>query len=145
MASFGGAFKAANGGLKSVGYLGAGMTALDFKANMDQGQGVGEAAMKSLTTYAAWSAAAPVMWAHTAATTGVDAVEGAYKWRKQRSEEMRQQLTPDRSVGGNYMDTSRAQTMRQAAVQAIQGSKMNARSSLGGEARLFHNNTPRQW
>jgi hypothetical protein len=40
-------------------------------------------------------------------------------------------------VGGNYMDTQRALTMRQAAVQAIQGSKLNARSALGGEARIL--------
>jgi hypothetical protein len=38
------------------------------------------------------------------------------------------------------MDTQRAQTMRQAAVQAIQGSKLNARSALGGEAQIFANN-----
>lgn len=63
-------------------------------------------------------------------------------------------------VGGNYVDTqhaynmrqagvgqiaqsqalySRAATQRQAAVQAIQGSKLNARSALGSEARLLHN------
>jgi len=145
MAGMGGMIKATHGGLKSAGYLGVGMTALDFKSNLDQGQGVGEAALKSAASFAAWSAAAPVMWGHMAATTGIDAVEAGYKWRKQRSEEMRSQLVSDRTVGGNYIDSSRAQTMRQAAVQAIQGSKMNARSSLGGEARLFHNNTPRSF
>ncbi|ACK60713.1 TPA: hypothetical protein ACGW6Y_005586 [Bacillus cereus] len=40
-------------------------------------------------------------------------------------------------VGGNFLDTRGAQTMRQAAVQAIQGSKMNARSALGGEAKIL--------
>lgn len=37
-----------------------------------------------------------------------------------------------------YIDTKQALTMRQAAVQAIQGSKMNARNALGGEAALMH-------
>lgn len=41
-----------------------------------------------------------------------------------------------------YKDTQQAITMRQAAVQAIQGSRMNARSALGGEARLMHRGTP---
>ena len=38
----------------------------------------------------------------------------------------------------NYQDTQQAATMRQAAVQAIQGSKLNARNSLGSEAALMH-------
>ena len=38
----------------------------------------------------------------------------------------------------NYMDTNQAITMRQAAVQAIQGSKINGRNALGGEARMLH-------
>jgi hypothetical protein len=37
-----------------------------------------------------------------------------------------------------YRDTNQAMTMRQAGVQAIQGSKMNARNALGGEAALMH-------
>lgn len=37
-----------------------------------------------------------------------------------------------------YQDTQQAVTMRQAAVQAIQGSKLNARNALGGEASLMH-------
>lgn len=39
----------------------------------------------------------------------------------------------------SYTDTQQAVTMRQAAVQAIQGSKLNARNALGGEAALMHN------
>lgn len=38
----------------------------------------------------------------------------------------------------SYTDTQQAYTMRSAAVQAIQESKLNARSALGGEARLMH-------
>lgn len=40
--------------------------------------------------------------------------------------------------GPGFADTQQAYTMRQAAVQAIQGSKMNARNALGGEASLLH-------
>ena len=41
------------------------------------------------------------------------------------------------NVVGDFVDTRGAQTMRQATVQAIQGSKMNARSALGGEAKIL--------
>jgi hypothetical protein len=43
-----------------------------------------------------------------------------------------------------YMDTQQASTMRQAAVQAIQGSKLNARNALGGEAALLHRGYKRE-
>lgn len=132
-------------GVKHLGVLPVAMTAFDFKTNLDQGQGVGTAAVKTAGTYFAWSAAAPMMWAHTAATTGLAVGEAAFTWRRQKAEEWHRLNRPDYSVGGNYIDTQGAQTMRQAAVQAIQGSKLNARSALGGEARIFHNNSPRQW
>ena len=47
-----------------------------------------------------------------------------------------QMFTPN--VGGNYIDTQQAYTMRQRAVQAIQSSHMNARSALGNTARMMH-------
>lgn len=40
--------------------------------------------------------------------------------------------------GGNFNDTQQAYTMRQRGVQALQQSKMNARSVLGSEARTYH-------
>lgn len=43
-----------------------------------------------------------------------------------------------RPQGTTYMDTQKNLTMRQSAVQAISGSKLNARSAMGGEARLMH-------
>ena len=42
------------------------------------------------------------------------------------------------NFGGNFQDTQQAYTMRQRGVQALQQSKMNARSVLGSEARTFH-------
>lgn len=42
------------------------------------------------------------------------------------------------NFGGNFNDTQQAYTMRQRGVQALQQSKMNARSVLGSEARTFH-------
>ena len=55
---------------------------------------------------------------------------------RDRRDEWNQLHRPN--FGGKYRDTDHAYTMRQAAVQAISGSKMNARSAIGGEARLMH-------
>ena len=74
--------------------------------------------------------AAPAIYA------GMDA---AYTHRRQKGEQLLAFDNASQRVGGNYMDTQRAQTMRQAAVQQIQGNKLNARSALGGEARIFSN------
>lgn len=53
---------------------------------------------------------------------------------------VRDNYAKNRTVGPKftYQDTNQALTMRQAAVQAIQGSKLNARNALGGEASLMH-------
>jgi hypothetical protein len=40
---------------------------------------------------------------------------------------------------GTYIDSPGAQTNRQRAVQAIQNSRLNARSALGAEGALMHN------
>jgi len=42
------------------------------------------------------------------------------------------------NFGGNFQDTQQAYTMRQRGVQAMQQSRMNARSVLGSEARTLH-------
>lgn len=55
----------------------------------------------------------------------------------QRKQWWNAQYATSNVVGGDFVDTRGAQTMRQAAVQAIQGSKMNARSALGGEAKIL--------
>lgn len=50
--------------------------------------------------------------------------------------EYRQRVDPNPNF--SYRDSQQALTMRQAGIQAIQGSKMNARNALGGEASLMH-------
>lgn len=41
-------------------------------------------------------------------------------------------------MGGTYLDTQAAMTMRQVAVRELSGSLLNARQYLGKEAILFH-------
>ena len=73
-------------------------------------------------------------WASLAANVipvGFQAYNAAAERRKSWWDDLRY---PNMGV---YFDTSAALTMRQAAVQAIQQSKLNARSVLGQEARLM--------
>jgi hypothetical protein len=44
----------------------------------------------------------------------------------------------DDKMGGDYQDSKAAYTMRQRGMQAIQNSRMNARSALGNTAKMMH-------
>lgn len=83
-------------------------------------------------------AAAP----HLALTTQIGipamnaAIRGTYRLSRSLTDRHNEQLRPGTNF--TYRDTRAAATMRQAAVQAIQGSKLNARNALGGEAALMH-------
>jgi hypothetical protein len=140
-ALWGGTKKATNaipGG--GFGKMAAGFTAMDLYSNVQAGDDFGTAAVKAGANYMLWSAMPGVM---TAATFGPALASGAMKagtFTHHKQQWWDKQFRPGNTVGGGYMDTQRAQTMRQAAVQAIQGSKLNARSALGGEAQIFANN-----
>ncbi|UNY39947.1 hypothetical protein KLEB273_gp009 [Bacillus phage vB_BauM_KLEB27-3] len=125
--------KAKFGGL---GVAGAGFGLVDTYMNMKQGDDLGTAALKATGTAMLWTAAPGAMTAYTVATTLPSVAAGVTNWHKQRSEWWQQQHIRGQ-VGGGYQDTQAALTMRQAAVQQIQGNKLNARSALGGEARIF--------
>jgi len=116
-----------------------GFTALDWKSNMAQGDSFGVAGAKSLGTALLWHTNPALMWTYTAATAIPAAYQAGNQWYRKTSDAYRMQLSSQSNgvVGGMYQDTQRAQTMRQAAVQAIEGSKLNARSALGGEAKIY--------
>lgn len=88
------------------------------------------------------NAAAPgLFWAQL----GYEGVKGgvsAYMAAKPQMSRRRRAALDPTNMYFNYQDTEQAYTMRQAAVQAIQGSHLNARSALGGEARLMHRSGP---
>jgi hypothetical protein len=69
-------------------------------------------------------------------------IRGAYAKSRSLTDSYNQQMRPASSF--SYQDTQGAATMRQAAVQAIQGSKLNARNALGGEAALMHRSYSRR-
>lgn len=117
----------------ALGFVGWG--GVDAAMNMHAGDDVGTALVKGAATGMLWTAAPGPMWAVTGATLGRDAYVGYQNWKKGKQEWWQKQHAPN--FGGNYQDSRRAMTMRQAAVQQIQGSKLNARSALGGEARIL--------
>jgi hypothetical protein len=129
----GGTSAALKGGLGFAGFAG-----FDTYLNMKEGDDFGTAAVKGAATGMLWTVAPGPMWAATLAPLARDGAIAAAQWHKGKQDWWSQQHLPN--FGGQYMDTQRAMTMRQAAVQQIQGSKLNARSALGGEAKLLGQN-----
>lgn len=127
-----------------VGPAGLGMGAIgfmDFKSNMDAGDNFGVAGAKWAASSIGFAVAPWLTTTAMMAPAAVQGVQAAHQFRRERGEQIADMKRSHRgvgTVGGNYVDTQRAATMRQAAVQAIQGSKLNARSALGGEARIFN-------
>jgi hypothetical protein len=110
--------------------------AFDAASNMAAGDDFGTAALKAGAGAALWATAPWVMGTHLAATTLPMAGAALYNTHRQKVNQWNMAHMQG-TLGGTYMDTQRALTMRQAAVQAIESSKMNARSALGGEARIL--------
>lgn len=125
--------------MKNAPKIGVGGALLDGYLNLKSGDDLGTAAFKAAGTAMLWTIAPGAMTAQMVGSLGVQGVVGYQNWKRHAQENYRMQSYQGR-VGGGYQDTQRAMTMRQAAVQAIQGSKLNARSALGGEAQLINNN-----
>lgn len=129
------AFKKVGRSLAGTGPIGFGM---DFVSNVAAGDNLGTSAMKAGVT-GVLAAANPLLFGVAMATPLVkDVGISAYKFQREKQQWWNKQFAYDNLVGGNYVDTQRAMTMRQAAVQSIQASKLNARSALGSEARILN-------
>lgn len=117
----------------------------DTAMNLYGGDDLGTSVMKAGVT-GVMAASNPMLYGGlTAASLATDAYWGIQQFNYQKKQWWNAQYAYNNEVGGNYVDTQRAQTMRQAAVQAIQGSKMNARSALGGEARILNPYSTRRY
>lgn len=108
---------------------------------MQQGDSFISAAGKEVAEDILYTLNPGLMMAAQMAPLAYQGVKAAHDFRERKTEELHDlRYNMYGRIGGGYMDTNRALTMRQAAVQQIQGNKLNARSALGGEARLFANN-----
>ena len=120
--------------------VGVGNFMYDVNNQTKQGNGLGVSIMKAGIETALWDLHPAAMMVATLAPMAVQGGVAAHKFRRQRTEERYDMKHNSYAqIGGGFIDTMQAQTMRQAAVQQIQGNKLNARSALGGEARIFSN------
>lgn len=126
--------KFAGAAFSGTGPIGFG---IDLVSNVAAGDNLGTSVMKAGVT-GVLSATAPMLFGTISlAPLARDLGIGYYNFRREKQAFWNKQFAYSNVVGGNYMDTQRAQTMRQAAVQSIQASKLNARSALGSEARIL--------
>lgn len=121
-----------------VNKAGIGFGTLDVSMNLQNGDDLGTSVLKAGVTGVLASSNPGLFFLGTAASIGQEGYWGLQQFNYQKKQWWNSQYATNNRVGGNYMDTQRALTMRQASVQAIQGSKMNARSALGGEAKLLN-------
>lgn len=125
------------GQVSKVSKMGAGAFAVDTAFNIHGGDDVGTSIAKASVTGLMTASNPALMTTLTLGSLAIDGVWGVKRFNHQKQQWWNSQYATNNIVGGNYIDTQRAQTMRQASVQAIQSSKMNARSSLGEEAKLL--------
>jgi hypothetical protein len=118
--------------------LGMGLFGLvtDTYFNLKQGDSFGKAVIKGIGSGIAWGVMPGVMWAGVGASMIPGIVKGIDSLNDRMAQDYNNMITPGTNFV--YRDSRAALTMRQAAVQAIQGSKLNARNALGGEAALMH-------
>lgn len=115
---------------------------LSINSRVKRGDSFMGAVAKEGANMAMWATNPGIMMGIQGAQMAYSGTKAAYQFRRRKHDSIVQGLesAAGNTVGGGYMDTNAAATMRQAAVQQIQGNKMNARSALGGEARIFAGN-----
>jgi hypothetical protein len=123
----------------------AGMVGIETVSNLHEGKGFGESIVKGAAVGVLQNVVGfGPLFAYSIASSAPALAGAAMTWNDKLNAQHRAQRDPN-YLNFNYTDTEQALTMRQAAVQAIQGSKLNARSALGGEARLMHRGVPTRW
>ena len=128
--------------MKSAAKGGGGMVAvanvgIEYAMRKNEGASTASALGHGAIEAFKWYAFEPIMMAKM----GVDMLGGGFKLLNTMGQENLQRigLSPGKAhLGGHYQDTDQAYTLRQRNLQAIQESRLNARSVLGNEARMLH-------
>jgi hypothetical protein len=129
--------------IEAIGFTA--MVGIETISNMSQGKGFGESLVKGAAVGVLQNVVGfGPLFAYSMAEAAPALVGAAMTWNDKLNAQHRAMRDPN-YLNFNYTDTEQALTMRQSAVQAIQGSKLNARSALGGEARLMHRGVPTRW
>lgn len=118
-------------------------TGLRTMTHKKRGESLGTSLLKGIGTGAFYAFAPKTLTAAAFTAPMVKgAIQGSFRASRNITDRRRQQTRPGTSF--TYRDSNAALTMRQASVQAIQGSKLNARNALGGEASLMHRSYARK-
>ncbi len=133
------------GNMKKIAGGGSLIFGVDTAMNLHDGNDLGTSVMKAGVTTVMSASNPGLYFGLTAASMAGEGYWALQNFKYQKKQWWNAQYAYNNEVGGNYVDTQRAQTMRQAAVQAIQGSKMNARSALGGEAKILNPYSQRRY
>ncbi len=126
------------GKVSKASKFGAGAFAVDTAMNLQSGDDAGTSMAKAGVTSIMAGSNPALFTTFTLGSLASDAFLGIQQFNYQKQQWWNKQYMTNNVMGGNYIDTQRALTMRQAGVQAIQNSKLNARSALGNEAKLIH-------
>lgn len=87
---------------------------------------------------AAWMYIPGIMWAKTALDVGKAAGGMMQNYRNQTWGDEFARIENRGVIGSGFQDTDIGYTARQRGMQAIQSSRLNARSALSNEARSLH-------
>lgn len=116
-----------------------------YKANREQGDGFAKAVGKLAIESALWAnpLTQPVMMGIMGAQLVKGGMEAVVEYGKNGGNLAAKQVNNVYKngagyVGGNFIDTNNASTMRQRGLQAMEHSGYNVRSVLGSEARTFY-------
>ncbi len=119
-----------------VGFLNLGMAAFDAYGNIKQGDGPLVGIGKAVASNALYFAFPELIPIQIGATLLPAAVAGVNNFVGSRTYTLNTVANRGK-LGGNYVDTQAAATMRQQAMQSIAQSNFNARLALGNEARMY--------
>lgn len=128
---------------RMMGASSFGFGALDgvLEYNYRQSENPDESKTKSALfaagTAAAWIVAPSLMFTKTGADLALGIGQGVRQSTQRLYDEKMNQLAPGQ-IGGGFQDTQMTYTQRQKGLAAMQQSRTNARSALGGEAKSLH-------
>lgn len=138
------------GGITAMGVAGAAVDStltyqFDQMENPNHSQAYSMA--KGVATGAAWLFAEPLMWGITLGSLAKDGVGAMYqdaREQEQLANKIKLQTTKDATgayhgtLGGNFVDSQNAYTMRQRQMDLLRRHKMSTETVLGSEARQLH-------
>lgn len=114
--------------------------AIDFAIRRSENPdgNIGVQFMQSAMTATAWAVAPTLMWGVTALELANGAGKMMTSAKRAAYESQFAEAGRLGVIGGNFNETGFTYTSRQRAMQAIQSSRLNVRSALGGEAKSLH-------